>query len=306
MKDAKTAIKASLAVILGLGLGFSAQPACSQQLAQDSAVAALSSMVNAQALSQGSNVQSQAQAVNNTQALNNARAGTSNPPVDLRPSGAKIPDVKPVESQAAPRFSEPQPMNNALLKDDPPALISKDKKELSSPKMPDSVKSVVKRLNTATEGVTLDDLNSAREAVAKLDMLIDIEKRLKDLADLRQEREEKSMAGAIPASALGLRGGLPPPVQPFPASMEMENRPPPMPVVATANVEVTRIVGAAGRYMATVKVNDGKSMTVRQGDKLSDGSVVQDITSRSVTLVRDKKTHTVNVKDIAVVFNGRS
>lgn len=181
-----------------------------------------------------------------------------------------------------------------------------DKNDMSSPKMPESVKTVVKHLNATTGNITLDDLNSAREAVAKLDILIDIEKRLSDLATIRQEREEKSFAAAIPASALGVGRRAQIPAAMLDTS-PVASAPAPMPIVLpAANVEIVRIAGAGGRYTATVKISDGKSMLVHEGDKLSDGSVVQAISSKSVTLLKDKKTRTVNVKDVAVVFNGRT
>ena len=192
----------------------------------------------------------------------------------------------------------------------PPAFdIIKDKggkEDMASPKMPDSVKGVVKRLNSATENVTLEDLNSAREAVAKLDILIDIEKRLNDLATLRQEREEKSLSNAIPASVLGSRGAPAP--SPAFSPLPGPSMPPP-PVVYTplpsASIEIQRIVGAGGHYMALVKSGDGKATLVHEGDKLSDGSVVQNITGHGVTVLKNKTTRTIQVKDVAVVFNGR-
>ena len=87
----------------------------------------------------------------------------------------------------------------------------KDKEDNSvDNKIPDSVKDVIKNLNAKTDDVTLDDLNAARQAVAKLDALIEIEKRLADLEKIRQEREannNKAMMAAIPASALAPPGG---------------------------------------------------------------------------------------------------
>jgi hypothetical protein len=150
-----------------------------------------------------------------------------------------------------------------------------------SPKVPDSVKSVIKKLNTATQDVTLEDLNSAREAVAKLDVLIDIEKRLNDLTTLRLEREEKnaaSLAAALPASALGLppsKGGSQSvvPLSPIPEPMPMISAPAPIkmaPPVPTgpSDFDVVRISGVRGSYIAMVREADGKTKRVREGDKM--------------------------------------
>ncbi len=190
-----------------------------------------------------------------------------------------------------------------------------------SPKVPDSVKSVIKKLNTATQDVTLDDLNSAREAVVKLDVLIDIEKRLNDLTTLRLEREEKnatSLAAALPASALGLpsksASKTAAPMLPLAPMME----PVSMPKITTSvapkavlappvqkepnSVDVVRISGARGSYAATIKETDGKTKQVRQGDKLSDGSLVTAVSREGVTLSLNSKTKTLPVKGSPQVF----
>jgi type IV pilus biogenesis protein PilP len=194
----------------------------------------------------------------------------------------------------------------------PPSLDPvKDRNGRGDPKIPDSVKNVVKRLNATSEDVTLEDLNAAREAVAKLDILIDIEKRLTDLSNIRQEREEKSMANAIPASALGLRSGAPPalPAQPFPVVPAAAPLPVSMPAPAapmpTESIVIERIMGASGHYVALIKIGEGKQQQVRVGDKTADGSIVQAITDEGVTLLRGKKEQTIQVKDVSAIFGGR-
>jgi hypothetical protein len=176
-------------------------------------------------------------------------------------------------------------------------------------KVPGGVKSVVKRLNSATKDVTIDDLNAAREAVVKLDVLIDIEKRLNDLTTLRLEREEKSndLSMAIPDSALGGRMGkkvgFPPAVAPMPAPVAQPVQPV---IIPEKKIEVSRIVGASGRYVATIKDGDGTSRQIREGDKLADGSTVDYISRDGVTATSaSKKKSTVQVKDINAVFGGR-
>ena len=199
-------------------------------------------------------------------------------------------------------------------------------------KMPDSVKNVVKRLNSATEGVTLDDLNSAREAIAKLDVLIDIEKRLSDLADIRKEREEKVglLEGAIPESALkGNKGFQAPPVilpssnsavspqitlqpvQTGPASLGLPaaSLPSvvPMPMGGGMEPQIVRISGANANYTAQIKEASGSIKRVRVGDKLPDGSVVTAISSKGLTytLPDHKTTKSLEIKDISMLVKGR-
>jgi len=169
-------------------------------------------------------------------------------------------------------------------------------------RLSDSVKGVVKHLGT-TENVTLDDLNSARQAVAKIEALIDIEKRLNELEKLRSEREGKSLMGAIPASALT---AFPPPQNqsqfqappslPMPASV-IQN-----PMLSANNLEVSRIVGSATHASAFIKMPDGQTKTVQVGDHLPEGTVVA-ITAAGVQLEQNNGTrHIVRVKNVDTVF----
>ncbi len=186
-----------------------------------------------------------------------------------------------------------------------------------SPKVPDSVKTVIKKLNTATQDVTLEDLNSAREAIVKLDVLIDIEKRLNDLTALRLEREEKnasSLAAALPASALASSGKVqaaapfpmpdsPLPVAPTPAPVFM-----PLPVIVPtgpSDVDVVRITGTRGSYSALIKEGEGKTKRVREGDKLSDGAVVEAVSRNGVTVSKDSKRKTFSVENAPHLLSER-
>lgn len=226
--------------------------------------------------------------------------------------GQTFPAAQPAET--------PGPLTSAAMPVEPekkePAKVEEKKEEKavqetsgsdipsSGPKVPDSVKGVVDKLDTATDDVTLEDLNSAREAVAKLDVLIDIEKRLSDLVSIRKDREEK-MSGAlsamIPSSALRASA------QPVAA------QPVPMPVSVSApfvssgepeKIEITRIVGADGRYVAYTPDGD-KMKLLRQGDKLADGSVVESISRTGVRLALGKKKITIPVHDVQNVFGAK-
>jgi len=168
-----------------------------------------------------------------------------------------------------------------------------------SPKIPDSVKNVVKRLNHATKDITLEDLNSAREAVVKLDVLIDIEKRLNDLMSLRKEREETvdDLSAVIPNSAVN---GAPPSV----SSMQTVNPVPiAMPNVSSVeNVEVIRVMGASGRYVALIRDLDGSEQQVKVGDVLFDGSKVKAISNRGVLIRSGSKKRLIKIKDAGTLF----
>ncbi|MGE4350878.1 MAG: hypothetical protein AB7E52_01660 [Bdellovibrionales bacterium] len=181
----------------------------------------------------------------------------------------------------------------------------------SSVKIPKSVKKVVKSLSDTTENITLENLNAAREAVVKLDVLIDIEKRLNDLAKLRQEREG---GGGIDNTM-----AAPPSIDPsvlMPPSAGMPSIPDQqvMPQTQMANLgnisssslyEVVRIVGASGNYAAQIK-DAGNLQLVHVGDTLSDGSRVKSISKSGVSLQRsDKSRETLSMKDAPVFFHTR-
>ena len=153
-------------------------------------------------------------------------------------------------------------------------------------KVPDSVKDVIKHLSNKAEDITLDDLNAAREAVAKLDALIDIEKRLVDLDKIRNEREkenDKKIADAIPKTALMPPPSYMPPPMPVERSSEpkVAAMPKPMPV----ELEIIRIEGSNSHYGALVKDGDTTHL-VHAGDHLSDGSVVLSVSTQGVELQR--------------------
>ena len=201
------------------------------------------------------------------------------------PTSAVAPEIK------LPDLSTPLPGDKKDIKINDPL----------GAKVPDSVKDVIKKLNVKSEDITLDDLNNAREAVAKLDALIDIEKRLVDLDKIKTEREESNknaLMAALPASALT------PPPSFMPPPVNQEARQMPVFTPPPSNVDVERIEGSNRHYAALVKEGDNSHL-VRAGDKLNDGSTVVSVTPRGVELQRgDKAMHLVEVKDVETVFGG--
>ncbi|MGE3623395.1 MAG: hypothetical protein AB7H77_05945 [Bdellovibrionales bacterium] len=204
---------------------------------------------------------------------------------------------------AAPTVSPPAVLAKGPDLSVPLPVGKKDaKKDDGDDKTPESVKGVRRQLTESSDGITLDVLNNAREAIAKLDALIDIEKRLSDLEKIRQERDEANkatLAAAIPATALA-----PPPIYSPPPSMNAsESRPAPVPFVPPPSpVDVVRIEGSNNRYAAVIKEGDS-TRTIHAGDKLPDGSVVLSISKRGVELQRNNRdARLVQVKDVQTVF----
>lgn len=179
--------------------------------------------------------------------------------------------------------------------------------------VPSSVEKVVKNLSTQAKGLTLEDLNSAREASAKLDALLDIERKLTDLAKLRQDRDTAINAGNIEANSGKFEASIPmsalaepqpvvaPPAYLAPAAPAPA--PAPVPVnEGPKEVDIIRVSGASGKYVAIYKGANEEELKVRQGDKMQDDSVVRSISRHGVTLAKNKKTVTLQIKGISNVF----
>ncbi|HEU0117102.1 MAG TPA: hypothetical protein VFR09_00590 [Alphaproteobacteria bacterium] len=161
-------------------------------------------------------------------------------------------------------------------------------------KITDSVRGFAKHMGT-TDAVTLEDLNSARQAIAKIDALIDIEKRLNELEKLRNEREGGRFS-PMPASSL-----MPPsPIVSAPVVAQPVSFQPAM--MSSSSVEVSRISGGAGHYTALLKTPDGQTKTVEVGDSFGGGKVIA-ITSAGVDIKQGNKTRLIPVKNVETVFH---
>jgi type IV pilus biogenesis protein PilP len=240
----------------------------------------------------------------------------SAPPPGITPLG--LPPVAAAAPMAAPMIDAPK---DIMM---PPKMTDIDKGDKGKKgienveeEVTDSVKDVLKRLSEVENDMTIDDLNSARQAIAKMDVLIDIEKKLGEYEKLKSERESKAGISAIPASALGLPPGMGrpgmPPMMPGgdPAAMGM----PPVFMSQNMNnvevssqnmnnVEVSRIIGGGGRYTAMIKSPGGEDKTMQVGDRLSDGTKITSITAAGVELGEGEKKRFIRVKDVDTVFGG--
>lgn len=158
--------------------------------------------------------------------------------------------------------------------------------------VPSSVKKTIKKLDGSTDSLTLEDLNAAREAVARLDVLLDIEKKLMDLAKIRGERGMTgSLAAAIPSSAL--------PVLPMPALSTSggENGASATPEKTGSVGDIVRIYGIGGVYTAICSTSSGVETKIRKGDEMEDGSQVVSISMQGVTVIKNGKTSVLKVKE---------
>lgn len=169
-------------------------------------------------------------------------------------------------------------------------------------KSANSIKDTIRKVENSNS-VSLEDLNTVRQMIAKIDVLIEAEKRLAELDKIRNQEQHESfgsktsLASVIPASAIS-----PMPLPPVPQYTPTMAQPAPvMPAPApAADLDIVRIIGSGGHYVAVVKV-DGQSKKVQVGDHLNGGTVVG-ITSTSIEFDPNKVKPVVYVKNVENVF----
>jgi type IV pilus biogenesis protein PilP len=169
------------------------------------------------------------------------------------------------EPSAIPPLPLPVPQGVAVTV--PPA------KEAPKKDANEQIEGIIKKLQDGTSGASLEDMNQARAALAKLDLLVSIETKMNDLDKVRASRGGIGMSSMIPASALGMRGSQ----QGDESTPSFGSRQP-----VRASYDVSRIVGTDGSYTAVINVGAGRMNTVRVGDQLPDGSEVRSITASGV------------------------
>lgn len=175
-------------------------------------------------------------------------------------------------------------------------------------KVVSGVKGTIKNLDSS-EGMSLADLNSAKQTVARIDAMIEIEKRMIELEKLRNERGGTrpfvggGFAGAIPASALAPLPQVSKPVFADTETAKEAQRAVYIPTEAP-HYEILRIAGAAGRYSAVLKTPNGDRKTVQPGDKIAGGTVGM-ITASTVMIESKDKTTSLHIKNADLVSTVR-
>lgn len=177
-------------------------------------------------------------------------------------------------------------------------------------KVSENAKNVVKRLDTASDNVMLEDLNSARQTVARIEAMIDIEKHMAELDKLRNERS--GHAAAPPPAAMSLANALPASaLQPLP--LQTNNMPMGVPTHehevhrfgggSISGMEISRITGVDGKYTALLKLANGETKSVKVGEHISGDSTVRSINSSSVEIEENGETHTLHIKNVDAVYS---
>ena len=165
-----------------------------------------------------------------------------------------------------------------------------------------------------TDPINLDDMIRAQDAINRLDLLLEIEKRQSELKKIRDERNKPAasslLGGSIPASALNLPSSNKPVPAPSPSFVPSEVSPPPPPKKVTQppaaetseKYSIRRIVGSAGRYLAVINTGEDRPQTIKVGDKLSDGSIVKSISLTNVVLTKDKKSKILTIQSDSYII----
>jgi hypothetical protein len=188
--------------------------------------------------------------------------------------------------------------------DDPERTTAGDDKNV-----PPQVQEAIDRLRGGRVDLSLEDMNQARAAVARLDLLLELEQKMFDLQKARRKQEglsaEGDLAALLPAQVVGMgRGGRGAAAG---QAMHAEIVPQAPVVKASSTYELQRISGVNGAYVAVVLSSDeGKANTVREGEKLPDGSEVLGITATNLRL-RDSagKIQTLKLENVSALSRGR-
>jgi type IV pilus biogenesis protein PilP len=175
----------------------------------------------------------------------------------------------------------------------------------SSPATPKIVQEAVTGLQK-TDPINLDDMVRAQDAINRLDLLLEIEKRQTELKKIRDERNKPTLSAGIPASALGLPktpgAAAPAPVSSAPRPVTLPVTPPPA-ASPISNYILKRIMGSEGRYAAVLD-DGGKTISVRPGETLPDGSKVKTVTLTSISIEKDKKSKTLTIPSDSYIVRG--
>lgn len=151
-----------------------------------------------------------------------------------------------------------------------------------------AVTAVMDRLKQDSTPLSISDMSAAQDALARLNLLSEIEQKLTQIEETRQKRQ---LGAFTPMGAMPLPGN---------AMIDPASMPPGMNPAAFAGFDnaeddkpqVVSITGAAGTYRAVINDN-GRNSTVKSGSVLSDGSKVSSINASGVTVNKKGKKTTL-------------
>ena len=225
-------------------------------------------------------------------------------------SASSLPSLPNPPALAAPALAAPGlPSPTALatpndLSSPPGGAIKKNAAAIED-KVAETAKHLVKNLDSNTDAMTLEDVNSARQTVARIDAMIDVEKHLAELDRVRNERSghaaaPASFASVIPASALMLPKLAMPDSPSMPPQHVVQHE---KPIESVGDIDVLRVSGIDGQYSATLRLGGGKTRSFKVGDHIGDNATVQKITPLSVVILENGKDRTLHMKNVDVIYS---
>ncbi len=199
------------------------------------------------------------------------------------------------------------PLQSAQNEVGAPAGGIKKSAVVAEDKVSETAKNVVKNLDSGADAMTLGDINSARQAVARIDAMIDVEKHLAELDKIRNERSghpsssaSAVLASAIPASALMMPKLALPDSSPLSAPKVVQHD---KHKEDTSDIDLVRVSGSDGQYSALLKMGSGKPKPFKVGDHIDDKTTVQKISPLSVVIAEDGKSRTLHIKNVDVIYS---
>jgi type IV pilus biogenesis protein PilP len=148
-----------------------------------------------------------------------------------------------------------------------------------------AVTAVLDRLKQDSTPLSISDMSAAQDALARLNLLGEIEQKLSQIEETRMKRQ---FGGAMNFGAMPMPGVA----APIPMGMQSAANPMTTAVEPTKSddeIQIISITGAAGKYQATLN-SQGRTIVAKNGMVLPDGSKVTNIGVNGVSVQKKGKT----------------
>ena len=188
--------------------------------------------------------------------------GTVPPPAAAPAQASTLAEPSPAPAPAAEAAAEAKPTadaNSAAVSDTPTPLSTAEEDateaagaDANTPETPPSSAELVDMLRSGNKPLTISQMSAVKDMIRRMEMMAEIERKMNEL----------SPDGATAGASLGTpRGGRRPGGSAMPGMSG-----------SGGDVRVLRIMGASGKYVATLAVGNNQ-MLVREGDVLDMGVV---------------------------------
>jgi len=203
------------------------------------------------------------------------------PPAASAPVGAMVPPASPTLTQT----TSPLPDSNALTS--------------TGQGTDPAITAVLDRLKQDTTPLSISDMSSAQDALARLNLMNEIEQKLSQIEETRAKR--LGVAGMAGLDAGG--GGSLAPQQVLNQASGFGGGGATSRHHSSSNAQILAISGASGRYSATIDWN-GREMIVKPGSFLPDGSKVIKVGADEVITASHGKNTTLSFAEAKTADNG--